>query len=53
MFGVQHGVNKVNSAGGHRGVIVLFIGGRGGSSRLAIDIHNEIKRDGEERVKKR
>lgn len=27
MFGVRHAVNMVNSARGHCGVIVLFIGG--------------------------
>lgn len=31
--------------GGHRGVMGLFMGGGG---RLAIDIRNEIKTDGEE-----
>lgn len=45
MFGVQRAVNKVNSAGrlpGGDGAVY------GGAGRLAIDIRNEIKTDGEE-----
>lgn len=45
VFGVQRAVNKVNSAGGLPGGDGAVYGGAG---RLAIDIRNEIKTDGEE-----